>query len=173
MSNIINWLTDHSVDFVIYMVTQETGLLIGLALLIWGSFYLPKKVRRHVLTGGISIIIYQLGKNYYFRKQYAEAEEERIRLKQEKEELEKKGKELLDDLKGLKSRSVEIKEESAALEEEKIRLREADDFNPNEFDERIATLKEESDELDAMINALPVISKAVGEATHQARSAIQ
>lgn len=173
MNSVINWITNHSVDFVIYIVTQETGLLIGLALLIWGSSYLPKKVRRHVLTGGISIIIYQLGKNYYFRQQYAEAEKERDRLKQEKKELEAKGKSLLEDLQALKNRSTEINNERIALEEEKNRLREADNFEPEEFDERIATLKQESAEIDAMIDALPVISKAVGETTHQIKSALQ
>lgn len=160
-------------DIVIDIVTKDTGLLIGLALLIVASFYLPKKVRIHVLTAGISIILYQIGKNYYFRKQYAETEEERIRLKAEKAELEAQGKTLLEELTGLKEQSRALDKEIADLREEKERLRSSDNFDPNEFDDRINTLREESQTLEEKIRGLPVISKQIGETIHQLDSATQ
>lgn len=53
---------------IIYIITSETGLIIGFFVLFISSFFLPFKVRLHVLSGGLSLYFYQLFKNYYFRK---------------------------------------------------------------------------------------------------------
>ena len=153
-------------DFVIYLITQETGILIGLGLLIAASGYLPKKVRFHVLTGGISIALYQIGKNYYFRQQWKEAEAERDRLKKEKQEQENQGKELLQELNQLRQRAAGIEEEITNLRAEKDRLRAEDNFDPTAFDNQIENLHKESENIDRIIHDLPVITRHIGETTH-------
>lgn len=173
ISHIITWIKANIIDLMIYIATHETGILIGLGLLIFASGYLPKKVRIHILTAGISIAIYQIGKNYYFRQQWKEAEQERDRLKKEKSELEAQGQEILQELEQLKVRSKALNQEISALKTERQRLEDTDDFNPNEFDTRIKALENESKEVDQLINDLPVIGKAIGEATHRLHAATQ
>ncbi|MCG8671112.1 MAG: hypothetical protein MI867_17025 [Pseudomonadales bacterium] len=160
------------VDVAVYVVTEETGILIGIGLLIWASSYLPKKVRLHVLTGGISIALYQIGKNYYFRQKYKEAEEERKRLKEEKARLEQEGNALLEELEGLKQQTQELDQQIADVRAEKERLRDQDDFSPDEFDNKINELSEKTAANRRLIDALPVIRRHVGETTHQVDSAI-
>jgi prefoldin subunit 5 len=169
----IDWVQDHTWDLVVYMVTQETGILIGLALLIVASGYLPKKVRLHVLTGGISIALYQIGKNYYFRQKWKEAEDERIRLKEEKKALEAQGKEMLNELEQLRQRSDALHEEIAAVKQEKEALRASDDFQADAFDERIDTLRRESEDVNTLIDELPVITRRIGETTQQLDAAVR
>lgn len=173
LNSAIDWIQNNAWDLVVYMVTQETGILIGLGLLIAASGYLPKKVRVHVLTGGISIALYQIGKNYYFRQKWKEAEQERERLKKEKTELEEQGKEMLRELDQLKTRSKELKEEIAQVKADKERLREQDDFSPDEFDQKIENLRRESQEINAVIDDLPVITRRIGETTRQLDAATQ
>ncbi|MDX1692511.1 MAG: hypothetical protein R3208_02025 [Ketobacteraceae bacterium] len=163
----LEWLENNAWTLAVYIVTQETGILIGVGLLILASGYLPKKVRIHVLTGGISIAIYQIGKNYYFRQKWKEAEQERDRLKAEKKALEDQGKEMLNELDQLKSRASELKDEIAQVKQEKETLRQADNFDENAFDQRIETLRRESEEINAVIDDLPVITRRIGETTHQ------
>lgn len=167
MEAIINWFNQHAYDALIYAVTKETGILIGVGLLILASGYLPKKVRLHVLTGGISIALYQIGKNYYFRQQWKETEEERARLKQEKQALQTQGQEILQELNQLKARSKALNKEISELKAERERLRDQDDFDPNSFDSRIEALKNESQDIDKLLDELPIIGKEIGETTHQ------
>lgn len=167
ISAAMDWIQNNAVDLAIYMVTKETGILIGLGLLIAASGYLPKKVRWHVLTGGISIALYQIGKNYYFRQKWKEAEEERIRLKEEKKALQTQGEEMLKELEQLKVRSRELDDEIAKVKAEKERLREQDNFDPNEFDQKIETLRKETEDINAIIDDLPVITRRIGETTQQ------
>ena len=160
------------IDVAVYVVTEETGILIGIGLLIWASSYLPKKVRMHVLTGGISIALYQIGKNYYFRQKYQEAEEERKRLKEEKARLEQEGNALLAELEGLKQQTRELDQQIADIRAEKERRRQQDNFNPDEFDEKIQELSDKTAANRRLIDALPVIRKRVGETAHQVDSAL-
>lgn len=173
VSTVVDWIQHHAWDLAVYIVTQETGIVIGLILLIIASGYLPKKVRVHVLTGGISIAIYQIGKNYYFRQKWKEAEQERIRLKEEKQALEQQGKEMLQELEQLKQRSRELNDEIAKVKAEKERLREQDNFNPGEFDQQIENLRKESEDINRVIDDLPVITRRIGETSQQLDAAIQ
>ncbi len=172
-SKAIDWVQNNAWDLAVYVVTQETGILIGLGLLFAASGYLPQKVRVHVLTGGISIALYQIGKNYYFRQKWKEAEAERERLKKEKKALENQGKEMLQELDQLKSRSQELNREISDVKAEKERLREQDNFSPDEFDQKIETLRKESEEINAVIDDLPVITRKIGETTRQLDAATQ
>ena len=159
--------------FLVYIVTKETGFLIGFGLFLYASSYLPEDVRAHVRTVGISIAVYQLAKNYWFRKQWEEAEAERERLKGEKEKLEQRGEALMQELDRLNQHVSELDQRIVDLRQQRKEMEDKDDFNPDEFDQKIDQLKQQSASLQDRIKALPTIMRKVGETTRQLDASVQ
>lgn len=108
MSNFdINWLS---------LIADYGGVVLGLILLIVATTFLPKKIRMYVLTAGITLLIYRTYQIYSARKELAEADATREKLRAE-------GKELQDRLADMQKEADELREQKIQIEAERDRLK--------------------------------------------------
>ena len=93
------------------------GLVIGFAILLLSTQFLPAKIRWYVLTAGLALIVFRGYQIYSARKKLAEADAERETLRAEH-------KILLQQLDTLQAKTEELRKQKVDIEAQRDRLRE-------------------------------------------------
>ena len=140
----------------IVMYSDYIGVAIGLLLLIISSFFLPAKIRVHVLTAGLTLIAFRTFQIYSNKKKLKAADKERENLRDQHQELQERMAERQIETEKLRSRKIEIENELKAVQQEKQALKKetaADKKTKKELDQRVKKLLNESEEVVAQRNS--------------------
>ena len=163
------------------LIYDYGGLVIGFALLVLASFFLPAKIRLYVLTAGLTLIIFRAWQIYNGRKQLKEADAEREILRDKHQELQQWIEKLRQENDKLHSENESIKKERDRLRQESEMLDETTEENlqkKEELDKKTAQLLQESKQnettrskqLSAIEKALALkrqFSNLAGETVHE------
>ena len=141
------------------------GLLIGFALLVVASLFLPAKIRPYVLTAGLTLIVFRAWQIFNARKKLEEADAQREVLRENHKELQKLLETLRQESDKLQSESEKIKEERDRLRQESAQLDAAGGANIRkkaELDKKVELLLQESKAKEAArATQLSAIEKAL------------
>jgi chromosome segregation ATPase len=140
----------------IAMYSDYIGVAIGLVLLIISTIFLPAKIRFHVLTAGVTLILFRTFQIYSNKKKLKAADEERKNLRDQHQELQERLAEGQRETEKLRSRKVEIENQLIAVQQEKKALKKDTDVDKKtkkELDQRAKELLNESEEVVAKRNS--------------------
>ncbi|WP_416304830.1 hypothetical protein [Neptunicella sp. SCSIO 80796] len=126
------------------------GVAIGFVALIIASFLLPAKIRTHVLTAGVSLLIFRTYQLYSNNKKLKRADQEWQKLQANHNELKQRLLSLQQETEAIRAKKVEIEQDLNSLKAEKKRLELSADQDlqrKQQLDERIMVLTHESDDV--------------------------
>jgi len=126
------------------------GVAIGLVILIVSSFFLPARIRSHVLTAGLTLIVFRVYQIYTNGKKLEKADKDRDKLRDQHTDLKARLVSMQHETKKLGTRKQEIEKELITLQQQKQLLDKATDADietKKALDQRTTELLNESKEV--------------------------
>ncbi|MBC3767513.1 hypothetical protein [Neptunicella marina] len=108
-------------DFIL-QYRDYTGVLIGFIVLLAAVFLLPSGIRSHVLTAGVSLLLFRTWQIYSNKHKLAKADQKWAEIKQQQKQLQQQRDKLVKQTEQLRQEQIQIERQVKDLKQQQQKL---------------------------------------------------